>query len=237
MRTTISRCIHCGKTYTYQLSGYPQLNEYNDEHYCPECKKAIMEALSKIPKKFDRKWRSLKDEEVSDELLSDMNKLLDDWDEANRNPNCMLFPEPVKVVACRNDDYDHTREFRVEGTMYCADFNGDRLTREDGFAIRVEDEYNLIEKKYTGAHWDYTPNDRSRDRTIIVSGPGPKMFKQLAETPSKDMVAPCGLLPFMDIPYSRPSVSEIMEQIHPLTEKQNTEMLKSDYVSMFKTKD
>lgn len=237
MRTTISRCIHCGTTYTYQLSGYPQLNEYNDEHYCPECKKAIVEALSKIPKKFDRKWRTLKEEEVTDELLSCMNRMLEEYDEANRNPNSGLFPEPIKIVACRNDDYEHTREFRVEGTMYCADFNGERMSREGGFAIRVEDEYDLTEKKYTGSHWDYTPNDHTRDRAIVVSGPGPKTFKQLTENlPSKDIDAPCGRFPYMDFPYSRPSVSEIKERMNLPTDKPNTEMKIVDYVSFLKVK-
>jgi hypothetical protein len=48
-------CKNCGVEYQWQASGnYNALDtpkEYQDRDYCPECKKAIVEALSKIEKK------------------------------------------------------------------------------------------------------------------------------------------------------------------------------------------
>jgi hypothetical protein len=52
-------CKNCRVPYLCQLSGHWSLStpkEYNDREYCPECKKAIMNALSKIKPKFTEVW-------------------------------------------------------------------------------------------------------------------------------------------------------------------------------------
>lgn len=58
MIIAINRCKHCQIKYNWQASGsYWNLDtpeEYNDKDYCPECKKAIVDALSKIPKKREK---------------------------------------------------------------------------------------------------------------------------------------------------------------------------------------
>lgn len=52
-------CKNCRDNYLCQLSGQWQLDtpeEYNDQEYCPECKKAIVKALAGIKPKFKEIW-------------------------------------------------------------------------------------------------------------------------------------------------------------------------------------
>lgn len=59
MRTGINECKHCLDEYDVQFSGENVLDiprEYQDHEYCPECKKAIVDALAKIPKKYAYKY-------------------------------------------------------------------------------------------------------------------------------------------------------------------------------------
>lgn len=55
MRIVNKRCKHCHQEYEWQASGECH-EEYNNSEYCPECWKAICEALSKIPVKFHIKY-------------------------------------------------------------------------------------------------------------------------------------------------------------------------------------
>lgn len=58
MKVTTHRCKNCLQEYFYYLSGKPNTN-FNDEQYCPECKKAIVEALKTIKPKFKLSWVNL----------------------------------------------------------------------------------------------------------------------------------------------------------------------------------
>lgn len=58
MKTTRKRCKHCGIEYSYQLSGNGDY-EYNDEYYCHDCKKVMMDALKSVPKKFTYGWKEI----------------------------------------------------------------------------------------------------------------------------------------------------------------------------------
>ena len=51
-----NRCTRCGISYIYQGSG-PGIPEYNDGQYCPDCAKAIQDALAKVPRLFEKRQR------------------------------------------------------------------------------------------------------------------------------------------------------------------------------------
>lgn len=54
MQHYIVRCKHCCTMYTWQAAGEYNMDfpkEYSSSDYCPECKKTIVDALSKIPAK------------------------------------------------------------------------------------------------------------------------------------------------------------------------------------------
>ncbi len=77
MRTAIIECKHCLTDYTTQFSGswnaIDTPKEYQDHEYCPECKRAIVETLLKIPKKY--KWENLPTDEFTLEELLNIEKL------------------------------------------------------------------------------------------------------------------------------------------------------------------
>lgn len=53
------RCTHCLTPYIYHPSFYggEEINyPYNDDRYCPDCYKAVKEALTKIPLKYERRF-------------------------------------------------------------------------------------------------------------------------------------------------------------------------------------
>jgi len=49
------RCEHCLTRYYFQASGHGA-PEDNHDRYCPECYRAVQEALAKVPRKFERVW-------------------------------------------------------------------------------------------------------------------------------------------------------------------------------------
>ena len=53
-------CKHCGIRHSFQGSGWGA-PEYNDEDYCQECKKTIVDALKNIPKKAEMRFIPSKD--------------------------------------------------------------------------------------------------------------------------------------------------------------------------------
>lgn len=100
MRTAIVECKHCGVEYITQLSGHNVLEtpkKYQSREYCPECQKAIVDALSLISVKFKNKFVPT-NEVTLDQLL--------EWEQANyeeekekRIKNECLFPLMKKVFS------------------------------------------------------------------------------------------------------------------------------------------
>jgi len=69
MRIVIVYCKNCGAEYMWQASGnhwtLDTPKEYNDEEYCPTCKRAIVDALAPIQKKSFIKWVEADDVDLS----------------------------------------------------------------------------------------------------------------------------------------------------------------------------
>ena len=93
MRIGIVYCKNCGAKYNWQASGnYWALDtpqEYNDSEYCPECKKAIIDALALIEKKSIIKW--IKTNEVNLETLKW-------WEEENIRERKLLEGNPGHLL-------------------------------------------------------------------------------------------------------------------------------------------
>ena len=82
-----SRCKHCNIKYEYLASGYSENFTHTDSLYCPECSKAISDALEKIPVKFRAEWVDTYDVTVS-ELKEYRKKYLEE--EKKKYPNRIL---------------------------------------------------------------------------------------------------------------------------------------------------
>lgn len=68
-------CIHCKIPYSYQASGFGCDENYNDERYCPDCQKAIVECLSKIEVRCEKRW--IKSNDYTKEQILEHKNFLD----------------------------------------------------------------------------------------------------------------------------------------------------------------
>ena len=105
MRVGVLECKHCGVEYDYQFSGsYDAIDtprEYQDEKYCPECKKAIVDALNKIPVKFT--YKDVETDEVDLQTLLRWEKETYEEHEQKIKNREMLLPLARRVlVGLRN---------------------------------------------------------------------------------------------------------------------------------------
>jgi len=53
-----NRCLHCKSPYTFYPSFYgeDERRHLNNQYYCPDCYKVVLEALAQIPVKYEKKF-------------------------------------------------------------------------------------------------------------------------------------------------------------------------------------
>ena len=157
MKTWICRCKHCGKEYSYQASGEGCNNKLNNEDYCPECMKAILDALDKIPVRFEHRWKKI--ERPSEEIVNRFKKLKKEKDEAYKKTESSggfsFCPQKVQFF---DDNIVSAAEFCDEWNRYSVESPSEDLFDENAIWHKVE-EYDLIEKRFTGHRW----TDKTRE--------------------------------------------------------------------------
>jgi hypothetical protein len=158
MRTFICRCKHCGKEYHYQASGEGCHDRTNNRDYCPECMEAILEALDKIPKKYEVRFKKI--ERPEPEIIEKFKALVDKenkYDEEYekqygfkppRALKVLMFPEWVKSAA----------EFSSNFVLYRVESPSDDLFDENAHWFRQE-EYDILEHKFTDKLWKYSQDN------------------------------------------------------------------------------
>jgi hypothetical protein len=90
--------------------------KYNDEHYCPECKKAIIEALAKIQKKTELRYVPSNDFNI-DELIDMYDKQMSDIREKNiEAANKNMFPIGIRVFPgmYKQSTEEHSTDYEIE---------------------------------------------------------------------------------------------------------------------------
>lgn len=133
------RCQHCKITYGYQVSGEGCFDKLNDDTYCPICKNAINDALSKIPIKIKKSW------EITDEVTYDYLK--EKRDEQDKKA-CGLCSRRVYVSLFSKDDHEKNDAFEVDGKEYIVKY---WTKKPDDFTIEVAKEKHIL----TGEIGDY----------------------------------------------------------------------------------
>lgn len=179
MQHFILRCKHCQKEYVYCTYGNGP--EYGTEDgcsmdYCPECQKAIDEALRKIPIKFEGRFQP-----INEPLLFPLFSKI-------RNDVVGVY----KIYYCGK--YDNCDTYTHNGLKFNVEYNDN--TPNDRH-ISVEMEYDLIEKKFTGKPWKGESKDsyihgRNTSREIASAING-KTYEP------KPMPEPTGILFFNDV--------------------------------------
>lgn len=141
------RCKHCNIKYQFQYSGQYQLNspkKFQDDKYCPICKSAIVDALSRVPKKFERVM--IETDEV------DINTLLD-WRDNRLNSNTTgilpvserVFSTLYNVETGRSKTiYEIYGEGDFKGRIYNLSYYADDMSE---IKILVAKEKDLIKNK------------------------------------------------------------------------------------------
>ncbi|MCK9415853.1 hypothetical protein M0Q97_04265 [Candidatus Dojkabacteria bacterium] len=112
MKICITYCKNCGAEYKWQASGsYNALdipNEYQDSEYCPECKKTIIEALSKIEKKTEITY--IKTDEITLDKLLDIEK-----ENLRKNPCRRIF---ANLYDTKANEHSESGEVKYDGKTY-----------------------------------------------------------------------------------------------------------------------
>lgn len=101
-------CSHCGKEYEWQASGSWALEtpkKYNSDKYCPDCQKAIMDTLEKIPILFKNKSVNVEDAVKFDSSLSQVTPqyifelIKREEEKAKERQKSSMFPIMKRVFA------------------------------------------------------------------------------------------------------------------------------------------
>lgn len=126
MRIEIKFCDNCGTEYRYQSSGNYCLDtpiEYNNDKHCPECRKIVIDSLSKIPKKTELRYIKCDDFTIEE--------IIKYKDEEIKSQDKLLFPKLTRVYAKLynlqdvNDpiNFYHTSDIKINRINYCYTYN------------------------------------------------------------------------------------------------------------------
>lgn len=143
MQSYYRRCKHCGSEYLYRINGGRFGMDDWISDYCPECQSAMDEALSKISKKFEPRWRE------SDLTIDDINKYFE----------ARPYKKPYTPIDPNDKDWVYT--VNMDGAKYNV-WITDEIPTISEYA-----EYDIQQEKFTGKLWpSNSPDDISRHRAF-----------------------------------------------------------------------
>lgn len=129
------RCKFCGRTYSYQASGYSCLEPNNDENYCPECKSIILDALENQVPKEKRIVPSIKEvKKFSGELLTKMEQLKNEYYDKTKGHismvgYCSLYYDNIDIYYINGIKY-YIAYDNIDDIHYFIDYEYCRFTNE-----------------------------------------------------------------------------------------------------------
>lgn len=147
----MKRCTHCKTVYAYQASGYGCHDPLNDDEYCPDCKKVIVDALKDVPKKFDSTWVET-NEVTYDFLKEERRKKEEEYEKRDVNGNFIKLPITRRVYASlfntKTGEAEKNDAFDIGEKQYLVQY---WPSKPDDIKIQVLKEKNLL----TGEIVDY----------------------------------------------------------------------------------
>ena len=156
------RCKHCGKEYSYQASGYGCHDLYNNDTYCPECYKAMILALEKIPIRYIPKFRDINETKLNityDVLLPIKQKYIEDTNKNNFPIAVKYLPTTFKngVNGLERDDSYYEEEYIYN--YYAINVIWYKNKPNDK-KIFILSEFDNIEKCFTNKFWYKNEKDK-----------------------------------------------------------------------------
>jgi|TARA_Y100000310_G_scaffold130972_1_gene130187 hypothetical protein len=142
MKKIISYCIHCGVEYYYQASGWhPPKN--NDPKYCPDCKDSIMDTLSKIPVKFDR--RLVETDDLTKEQALEILKKYDEELKGKREDGIIVGTRVLaSLVNQKTGEQSIDRIFNYNGNEYYIHY---WESEPDNYEIKKKVRWDILNNK------------------------------------------------------------------------------------------
>lgn len=150
MRHCYKRCIHCGINYTYQMSGYGCDNNFNDEQYCKECKETIINALKLIPRKYEPRYRDIKEVPLFDGITLD---IVLKWEKIDINNPKIIRRVYAGLIDLETNSIQNIREVPGQGNFSKYKFLLSTWPEKSiykDYSIKIKMEYNLIKNEFTG---------------------------------------------------------------------------------------
>lgn len=154
MIVKLNRCKHCGKEYEYYASGV--CSEYNNDTYCNDCYKTMMDSLRKIPRKYVPRYNVLPDRlknVITYDKLKELKKEFIDEHLDTKFPITLKCFQK-KCYSCENENSQPTEyceEYIYNGIDIIVYFND---LEDDNKLIKVKSEYDIENKKFTGKIWN-----------------------------------------------------------------------------------
>lgn len=152
MIVKLNRCKHCGKEYKYYASGV--CSEYNNDTYCNDCYKAMMDSLRKIPRKYAPRYNVLPDRlknVITYDKLKELKKeFIDEHLDTKFPITLKCFP---KCYSCENENShptEYCEEYIYDGMDIIVCFND---LEDDNKIIKVKSEYDVYSETFTGKVW------------------------------------------------------------------------------------
>lgn len=189
------RCKYCGKVYSYHRSGEYCHDKYNNDTFCPECFKIMLNALESHEKniiKYVSKYREVKDNHI--EYIRDLKPLKDDYlniyDENNLLPHVMV----TRFINFDLKDNHHLEGYYFNCKEYIVQVNDNDPS---DYIIYLLSEYNTKDNKFTEKPWIIYDNNTNNRFFHVTSYNA--LCKQLYDNiKQKPMNKPLGKLWYAD---------------------------------------
>ena len=153
MIVKLNRCKHCGKEYEYYVSGV--CSEYNNDTYCNDCYKAMMDSLRKIPRKYAPRYNVLTDNlknVITYEKLEALKKeFINEQIDAKFPITIKCFPKCYSSKTENSPYKKYCEEYIYNGMDIIVCFDD---LKEENKLIKVKSEYDIENKKFTGKIWN-----------------------------------------------------------------------------------
>lgn len=181
MIVTLNRCKHCGKEYEYYASGV--CSEYNNDTYCNDCYKTMMDSLKKIPRKYAPRYNVLPDRlknVITYDKLKELKKeFINEHSDTKFPITLKCFPKCYSYENENSQPTEYCEEYIYNGMDIIVCFND---LEDNNKIIKVKSEYDIYSQTFTGKVWNVC--DRTNKYIPLSTSPILTELKKLNIKPN-----------------------------------------------------
>ena len=145
------RCINCGVEYCYQASG-SYAPKFNHNSYCHTCFEACIEALQKIPRKFECRYQNVQNTKRFIDITLEQVLRWEKENDEKEGTNLFrrIFPGLINI---ETGDYQNVREVKGREQFSGIPFQLSTWQDSHEYEIKVPMAYDLTCQCYTNELW------------------------------------------------------------------------------------